>query len=140
MARSVIVAMLALILAEPALAVPVESCCACVQSASGQTAQAPPPVVEQAYFCSLVTGMADQVAFDNRCYALNGAAACLAKAATTSTAQDNIDCPALLAEDGIACPATKPVPAAGLPLLAVLAAALVGLGAWAARRRSRATH
>ncbi|MBX3023590.1 hypothetical protein KF840_01635 [bacterium] len=114
---------------------PPEACCACLESLGAQTAQLPASPVP-ALFCRLVTSQAEQLAFAARCDAIHGAGLCLSQTANAGL-QDNLDCRALLAEEQILCPSAVPAPTASQPVLALIVAALVGVGAWATRRRRR---
>lgn len=119
--------------ATTAAAQPGESCCACLPSPG---AQASGPLSRPALFCGLVTSEPEQIAFAGRCYDADGGTLCVAETAMAAQ-QDHLNCPALLAEEGIICPSAKAVPAAGQPLLLGLALLLAGAGAWAARRTLR---
>lgn len=134
MKRSLIIVLVPLLLAGPVFAAASESCCACVATANAQTAQKVPG--GPALFCRLVASVEEQQAFAAQCGASNGDSLCLAQVGM-SAPQDNLNCTQLFAESAIICPAGKPVPAAGSPLLVGLGVLLAAVGVWAARRRAR---
>ena len=112
---------------------PLESCCACVGAAGAQTSgKAPTP----AFFCDSVISEEERIDFGARCSGAGGSTVCVVEAAMGAQA-DSLNCSELLAGENILCPANKPVPAAGQPLLIGLALLLAGVGVWAARRTLR---
>ncbi|HSP96019.1 MAG TPA: hypothetical protein VL049_02085 [Candidatus Dormibacteraeota bacterium] len=134
MKRSLIIVIVPLLFAAPVLAAVSESCCACLATATAQTAQKVP--AGPALFCRLITSPEEQQAFGSECDVSNGDALCLASAGM-SAPQDNLNCTSLFAESGIICPAGRPVPVIGSSLLLGLGGVLAAVGVWASRRRVR---
>src|SRR5262245_47338767 len=98
-------------------------CCACriVQWESGP-----------AYVFVQALNNDDLMSFGNQCSDVQGHPTCLVSG--------NPDCSAFYAELGTTCGPVAPVPLLGPSVLAGLALALAGLGAWAVRNRSATRH
>jgi hypothetical protein len=109
-------------------------CCACL-------VDGPPNL--PALFCSdLITELSERIEFENQCSDVSGITSCLeiVPSSQSLTSEDDVNCAALLGnlpEGGIVCPGSgsAPVPVLGTAMLAGLAIALAGLGAWMVRRR-----
>jgi len=112
-----------------------ETCCACVAEHSAAAPNG--RELSPALFCRLVASPEELQSFNSECDGQNGGGVCLAT--FPDAMQDNLDCDALLAEEGIGCPAnaTQPAPVIGRPLMAGLVVLLAGLGLWAAGRGAR---
>src|SRR5262245_44696077 len=106
---------------------PFELCCACL-------VEPRPPAPIPAFFCEEILSTEQNVnRFVGECSAAGGGPICVRKG--------DADCRAQFADDEIICPSQ----AAGAPVLdtsvlAGLALALAGLGAWAVRNRSGGRH
>jgi hypothetical protein len=114
----------------------ITQCCACRPVG--------PPFLP-ALFCAEAPTEADSLEFENQCSDLSGTTTCV-KIVPGAQSEggadgDNVDCTAVLRNvAGVTCPGPNaaPAPVLGTGLLAGLALALAGLGAWTMRRRSRA--
>jgi len=115
-----------------------ETCCACTAPVDDATSAG---IAARAFFCETVISAEQRQEFELQCAGVPGRTRCFTPFAMQSQVQtsDMLDCPAVLLEAGILCPAGRgaPVPLLGTGMLAGLALGLVGLGGLAARRRRR---